>query len=141
MKGSSVEIEDKDKEEVFIIQYNDGKKKNTVTMDKDGMRIEDANGNKITLDQSGAVIEDKNGNVVTMDSSSVTIKSQKIKIGEGAAEKLVLGTTLSTLLTSWHSQLVGHTHVGNLGAPTSPPTPPLNPPNLNNALSANHKVE
>jgi len=73
LKGSSIEIEDKDGDEVFIIQYNDGSKKNTVTMDKDGMRVEDANGNNITLDQSGTVIEDKNQNRIEMSASAINI--------------------------------------------------------------------
>jgi hypothetical protein len=90
LKGSSVEIEDKDKEEVFIIQYNDGSKKNTVTMDKDGMRIEDANGNKITLDQSGTVIEDKNHNKVEMSASAINILPNTVcKLGGDTAINLV----------------------------------------------------
>ncbi len=73
LKGSSIEIEDKDGDEVFIIQYSDGSKKNTVTMDKDGMRIEDANANKITLDANGAKLEDVNGNKIEMNASAINI--------------------------------------------------------------------
>lgn len=48
-KGSSIEIEDKDSEEVFIIKYNDGSKTNTITMDKNGIVISDAYQNKIEM--------------------------------------------------------------------------------------------
>jgi uncharacterized protein involved in type VI secretion and phage assembly len=90
LKGSSIEIEDKDGHEVFIIQYNDGSKKNTVTMDKDGMRVEDANGNNITLDQSGTVIEDKNQNRIEMSASAINIlPNSTCNLGSPTAVNLV----------------------------------------------------
>lgn len=156
-KGHTIQLEDNDGEEMVIIQ--DGYNSNIIVMDNNGVKMEDTNGNKITLDNSGIITEDKNGNkitldnsgvktedkngnVITMDSSSVTIKSNQIKIGEGASvEKLVLGTTLNQLLTTWYTQISTHTHLGNLGGPTSPPTPPLMPPVLTNALSTKHVVE
>jgi uncharacterized protein involved in type VI secretion and phage assembly len=103
------------------------------------------NTNTVTLDSAGISIKDNFGNEVTLASGGVTIKSSQIKIGDGAsAEKLVLGTTLNTILSSWFSSLATHTHVGNLGAPTSPPVPPLIPPNqpdISTALSQKHVVE
>lgn len=177
VKGSCIEIEDKDGEEVFIIQYNDGDKKNTVTMDKDGIVIEDANsksntitlntdgiviedtnsnkitlntagasvedtnGNKVTCDSNGVKVEDKNSNVITMDASSVTIKSNAIKIGDGATEPLVLGNQLKTALSTWvSSAFATHMHTGNLGAPTTPPLPGA-PLLLDPALSLTNKVK
>jgi len=90
-------------------------------------------------------ITDKAGNQITLASEGVTIKSSKIKLGDSAGpEKLVLGTTLNTILSAWFSALATHTHVGNLGAPTSPPTPPLVPPlqtDISTALSQKHVVE
>jgi uncharacterized protein involved in type VI secretion and phage assembly len=140
LKGHTIQLEDKDGEEMVIIL--EAENNNVITLDKDGIKIQDKNSNKITLDSSGIKTEDKNGNAITMDSSSVTIKSAQIKIGESAsAEKLILGTTLSNLLTSWYTTIATHTHVGNLGAPTSPPTPPLMPPVLTSALSTKHVVE
>lgn len=47
----------------------------------------------------------------------------KIELGAGATEKAVLGDKFMTLFNS-------HTHVGNLGAPTSPPTKPMTPGEL-----------
>ena len=73
LKGNSIEMEDKDSEEVFIIKYSDGSKENVVTMDKDGIKIVDANQNKITLDMNGTVIEDKNSNKIEMSASSINI--------------------------------------------------------------------
>jgi hypothetical protein len=104
------------------------------------------NSNTVTIDSSGIAMEDKSGNKITMASGGVTITSQKIKLGDGAqAEKLVLGTTLNMILSAWFSALATHTHVGNLGAPTGPPTPPLAEPtvkmSIDSALSGKHVVE
>jgi uncharacterized protein involved in type VI secretion and phage assembly len=85
LKGNSIEMEDKDSEEVFIITYNDGSKTNVVTMNKDGIAIVDANQNKITLDASGAVIEDKNQNKIEMTASAINIlPAVQIKLGSAA---------------------------------------------------------
>lgn len=73
LKGSSIEIEDKDGDEVFIIQYNDGSSKNTVTMNKDGILVEDTNANKMTMDSNGIVIEDKNQNKIEMTPAAINI--------------------------------------------------------------------
>jgi uncharacterized protein involved in type VI secretion and phage assembly len=91
LKGSSIEIEDQDGEEVLIIQYSDGSQKNIVTMDKTGVRIEDANGNVMTMDASSGGIPGTNG---------VKINGEKKVCLEG--------------LITW---LMSHTHIGNLGAP------------------------
>jgi uncharacterized protein involved in type VI secretion and phage assembly len=135
-------IELADEEGSAAIKITDDANSNIIVIDSNGIAVEDANGNKLTLDSSGIKAEDKNGNAITMDSSSVTVKSNQIKIGEGASvEKLVLGTTLNQLLTTWYNLIATHTHIGNLGAPTSPPTPPLVPPVLTSALSTKHVVE
>jgi hypothetical protein len=135
-------IELADEDGKAAIRITDQANSNEIVIDGQGVALKDANENKVTMDSDGIKIEDKNGNVVTMDNSGVTIKSDRIKIGEGAsAEKLLLGTTLKQLLTAWHQQLATHTHVGNLGAPTSIPTPPLSPPALDGALSQKHLVE
>ena len=74
VKGSCIEIEDKDDEEVFIIQYNDGSNMNTVTMNKDGILVEDANSNKVTLDADGMKVEDTNSNKITLDSNGIKVE-------------------------------------------------------------------
>jgi uncharacterized protein involved in type VI secretion and phage assembly len=85
LKGHSIEMEDKDSEEVFIITYKDGSKTNVVTMDKNGIAIVDANQNKVTLDSNGAVIEDKSQNKIEMTSSAINIlPAVQIKLGSAA---------------------------------------------------------
>ncbi len=82
--------------------------------------IRTVSGHVIQLDDSEGkekiIILDKHGNQVTLDSQGVTIKSNKaIKLGsDGAAEPLVLGH-------KWFELFNKHTHIGNMGAPTSPP--------------------
>jgi len=49
--------------------------------------------------------------------------ASSIELGEGATEPLVLGDLMTTLFNS-------HTHVGNLGSPTSPPMAPMGAPQL-----------
>ena len=103
LKGHSVEMEDKDGEEVFVITYNDGDKTNVITMNKDGLTIVDANensvtmnadgiavadlnDNKVTLNADGTAVVDKNGNKVTMDSSGTIIEdanTNKIEMTPG----------------------------------------------------------
>lgn len=46
--------------------------------------------------------------------------SSSIELGQGASEKLVLGDSFLALFNQ-------HTHIGNLGAPTSPPITPMTP--------------
>jgi uncharacterized protein involved in type VI secretion and phage assembly len=75
-RKGSIEIEDKDGEEVFIIQYNDGKKQNTVTMNKDGILVEDANNNTIIMSADGIELEDANANIITLDQGGVLIEDK-----------------------------------------------------------------
>lgn len=49
--------------------------------------------------------------------------SSTIELGKGATEKVILGDKFMTLFNS-------HTHIGNLGAPTSPPMKPMTPGEL-----------
>ena len=46
-----------------------------------------------------------------------------IELGKGAIEKLVLGDSFMALFNA-------HTHIGNLGAPTTPPVVPMTPAQL-----------
>ncbi|TET46792.1 hypothetical protein E3J59_02730 [Candidatus Aerophobetes bacterium] len=123
VKENSIELEDKDNEEAIII-------------------TEKTNGNKITMNSNGIIVEDGNSNKIELTSSGVTITSSKIKIGQSALDasgQLVLGTTLSQLLSTFLVQLNTHIHTGNMGAPTSPPMVPMQL-DISSALSK-HLVE
>lgn len=128
----TIELADENNNEA--IKITDAKHSNTVTIDKSGIAIEDSFGNQITLAKGG-----------------VTIKSSQIKLGDTAGpEKMVLGTSLNAILSAWLPLLLTHTHVGNLGAPTSPPMAPTPATpmaanglqtTIDTALSQKHVVE
>jgi uncharacterized protein involved in type VI secretion and phage assembly len=84
----------------------------------------DANGGSMTVETSGDQDQAVGGNLsinvtgtATISApSGVTIDSTSIKLGNSAAMTLVNDTFLDIFNT--------HTHVGNVGAPTSPPAVP-----------------
>lgn len=60
-------------------------------------------------------------NDVNVNANNVIVDhSNTIELGKGAVEKLVLGDSFLSLFNS-------HTHIGNAGAPTSPPVVPMTP--------------
>ncbi len=150
LKGHSIQIEDNDDEEMILVHeavnnhvikldkdgiiISDGANSNTVTMDSNGMVVEDANGNKVTMDSSGLVAEESGGNKVILSSSGIKVGS------DGASEPFLLGNTFLQNLNQLVITLATHTHVGNMGAPTSPPTSPINF-NAAGVTSMKHKVE
>ena len=90
----------------------------------------------VTADDTVNITATKQVNVKTetafVDASKqVEVKSDKviidhattIELGKGATEKAVLGNKIMTLFNS-------HTHIGNMGAPTSPPMKPMTPAEL-----------
>lgn len=139
LKGHTIQLEDADGDEmVMLLEATNG---NVIVLNSDGIKITDAKQNKVTMDDSGIKVEDKNGNVVTMEAAGVTIKSTQINIGDSATEPLVMGNKLALALTNWYTAFSTHTHIGNLGAPTSPPTPPVSPIDISSALSPTNKVK
>jgi len=54
-------------------------------------------------------------NAVVTASAETHINSPRIKLGEAAAEAVIKGDTFAGIFD-------GHSHIGNLGSPTSPPT-------------------
>ncbi len=98
----------------------------TVTVaDKAGNRLVlDANANSLTVETAGNEDRTVGGNLTvnvtgtaTISApSGLTLDSTAIKLGSSAAFTLVNDTFLDLFNA--------HTHVGNLGAPTSPPVPP-----------------
>lgn len=85
--------------------------------------IQNPNGDKVEL------VND--GNITVETSTKVTVKSpeviidaaNKIELGKGATEDVVLGNKFMTLFNS-------HTHIGVLGIPVSPPVVPMTPAQL-----------
>ena len=135
-----MQFEDADGQAVLLYNATD---ELLLVMDGDGIRITDGKRkHKVTLDDSGVTVTDgKNaGNKLVMDSSGITVNGPGgavvigkagVSIGSSSAtEPLVLGNSLILALNT-------HTHVGNLGAPTSPPVVPLTP----SVLSVKNKVE
>jgi uncharacterized protein involved in type VI secretion and phage assembly len=109
-----------------------------VNLDDEGgsVTVSDKGGNKLSLDSnSGALTIDAKGNTdqsvggnlkITVTGSAdisapagITLDSPSVKLGTGAS----LALANETLLTIFNT----HFHVGNLGAPTSPPTMPAVP--------------
>ena len=72
---------------------------------------------------SGANTEINCEDAIINCTNMVVNHASSIELGQGATEPLVLGDLMTTLFNS-------HTHVGNLGAPTSPPMAPMGPPQL-----------
>jgi uncharacterized protein involved in type VI secretion and phage assembly len=83
--------------------------------------IKSRSGHMIILDDTSGsekvTVQDKNGNILEMSSSGVVIKSDAVKVGEGASEALVLGTAFMDLYNN-------HTHNTGVG-PSSPPVSPM----------------
>jgi hypothetical protein len=77
---------------------------------------------------SKSIIELNGENINVTSQTEVKVTSQKViidhtdtvELGAGAVERLVLGDTFLTLFNS-------HTHLGNMGLPTSPPVIPMTP--------------
>ena len=102
-------------ENAHIIIYDtvtDGKLKIFFTQEKGLM-----------LDYKESQINIKPDKSIVIKAENVIIDQAKsIELGKGATEPVILGNAFLTLFN-------GHTHIGNLGAPTSPPTSPMTPTN------------
>ena len=79
--------------------------------------------NSVEIINSGANTEINCEDAIINCTNMIVNHASSIELGQGATEPLVLGDLMTTLFNS-------HTHVGNLGAPTSPPTAPMGPPQL-----------
>jgi hypothetical protein len=73
---------------------------------------------KINIDKDNLITIETTGNVVVKAKNVTVDHTNVLELGKGASEKLVLGDTFLQLFNQ-------HTHLGNLGAPTSPPTVPM----------------
>ena len=85
--------------------------------------IQNPNGDKVELVNDGNITIET-GTKVTVKSPEVIIDAaNKIELGKGATEDVVLGNKFMSLFNS-------HTHIGVLGIPVSPPTVPMTPAQL-----------
>jgi uncharacterized protein involved in type VI secretion and phage assembly len=131
-KGHTLQFEDaKGSEMITLVEAAHS---HVITLDANGIKVRDGkSGNEVTMDATGVTIADKNGNKVILGPGGIQIGSG------GAAESLVLGTTLAANVASFLTALNTHTHgVVSLGSPTGPPAVPLQ---LQVPLSPKHKVE
>lgn len=82
---------------------------------------------KVQLDtQDGGelrVVIEMGNDQIRMENSKVIINSNNIELGENAVEAVIKGNTFQNYFNS-------HTHIGNLGAPTSTPVVPSTPNHL-----------
>jgi uncharacterized protein involved in type VI secretion and phage assembly len=150
VKGHTLQFEDADGAELITIV--EATHKHVVTLDGSGIRVKDGlSGHEITLSAKGITISDgvNRGNAVTTDAKGVIVSDKNgnkvilgakgIQVGSAdAKEALVLGTTFRLNLLDFIKDFNMHTHVGNMGAPTSPPVPPVK---LDVPLSKKHTVE
>ncbi len=130
--GHRIVLDDQDDKGKIEIKTSEG---HVITMDDQAgtVTISDKAGNKLTIDananslsiQTGGNQEQKvggnltikvSGNATISAPAGITIDSTSIKLGSSAALSLVNDTFIDLFNT--------HFHVGNLGAPTSPPTIP-----------------
>jgi hypothetical protein len=75
---------------------------------------------RIVIDGNAKSILIESDSNVTVKTKEATIDAKNIKLGKSAAESVIKGDTFKILFDS-------HTHIGNLGAPCSPPVTPLSP--------------
>lgn len=82
---------------------------------------------KVQLDtQNGGklrVVIEMGQDQIRMENNQVIINSNNIKLGEAAIESVIKGNTFQAFFNS-------HVHIGNFGAPTSPPVLPSTPDHL-----------
>ena len=84
---------------------------------------------KIQLDtQDGGqlrIVIEMGQDQIRMENNKVIINSNNIELGENAFQSVIKGNLFQTYFNS-------HTHIGNLGGPTSPPVIPSDPSHLSN---------
>ena len=133
-QGTHVLAYDEDEDLKILYQPGTGikihLKESHITINPDESMTIEHSGSESIIELVGSDI-----NIVTQNDVNVTATnnvnieavkvivdhSDTIELGAGAVEKLVLGDSFLSLFNT-------HTHVGNLGYPTAPPTVPMTPP-------------
>ena len=100
-KGHTIQLEDKDGEERILI-------------------IDGEHKHRIVIDSEGITLAEKSGNQIVIESGGIAVKGF-----DPASQHFVLGESFNQKLQNFIVDLNTHTHTGNLGAPTSPPTKPM----------------
>ena len=80
--------------------------------------------NGIDITTAADISIDSLGNTDITTTGNFTLGFSTLKLGLAAVQPVVLGTALTTLLNSLLLWADTHTHIGNLGSPTSPPVVP-----------------
>ncbi|MCG2622425.1 phage baseplate assembly protein V [Arthrobacter sp. I2-34] len=135
--GQGHTLQFQDSADQASIRLHDGVNGHQIVLDADGVTVTDGiHGHRITLTADGVAITGgpANGNSLAMDSTGITVRDRNgntlqlgpagIQVG-GEVEKMVLGTTFKANIAAFMAALSTHTHIGNLGAPTSPPVLPM----------------
>lgn len=87
----------------------------------------DTNNNLNIKNKLGDTLSINNGNITFKNNlgDSIEIAGGQIKVGTNAKEPMVLGDSLKFFIDSIVSIFNSHTHIGNLGDPTSKPNLPI----------------
>ena len=126
-------------EKGLMLDYTTATGPTTINIKPDNsIEIKNANGDSIVMLNDGNITFTHSAKFIinSTDNTEINCKdaiincentiinhSSSIELGQGATEKLVLGNSFMKLFNS-------HTHIGNLGAPTSPPVQPMTPTHL-----------
>jgi len=110
-------------EKGLMMDYTTATGPTTINIKPDNsIEIINANGDSIVMLNDGNITMTHSADVnINCVNAKVTatgethINSPRIKLGEAAAEAVIKGDTFAGIFDA-------HTHIGNLGAPTSPPT-------------------
>jgi uncharacterized protein involved in type VI secretion and phage assembly len=105
LKGHTLQFEDADDARVTLYE---GANQQVITLDANGITIMDKFGNQVVTTDQGITLTDKSGNSVKMDGSS----------GNNGAPGIDLNGGTRVCLQGLVDWLLGHQHVGNMGAPT-----------------------
>lgn len=142
--GHTIEFWDQDGEEKVVIRHKDDA---FIALDRDGgvlvsnkngshlfldakdgkATFMEEHGNLLTFSNDGAVLVGKDGAMVELKGDTARLMAAKIllqgttvALGEGAAQPTILGTTFSSMWTSF----ITHTHATAVGL-SGPPVPPV----------------
>jgi len=109
-----------DAEAVLVFPQGNRDHAISVVVDDRRYRLKSLEGGEVALytDEGDKIHIKRGGTIEISAATKVEIKSPAIELGSASLEKLVKGDSFKTLFNT-------HTHVGNKGYNTSPPTTPM----------------